>query len=196
MYSTLEGLSVFSLHGSIKAAQDGRRMTILDMGTNNATTSRGFCVLTHCNVNLLQVAQGVSPSHLILRRRQRSQAFETDFLRGCQSFTAVGEKRLGPSPAGRVAISLSATVLRQQLQKLTEGTHGDGSWVLVVKDSAPDGDASECGNAHNRYRTRRYQETGAQDGRGGRKARFVFVLQPVCHCSDRPAGVTNRLELP
>jgi hypothetical protein len=78
-------------------------MTIFGKATNNATTSRGFCVLTHCNVNLLQVAQGVSPSHLILRRRHRSQAFETDFLRGCQSFTAVGEKRLGPSPAGRVA---------------------------------------------------------------------------------------------
>lgn len=67
---------------------------------SEATTSRGFCVRTHCNVNRLHVAHGVSPSHLILRRRQRSQALETDFRRGCQSLTAVGEKVAGPSPAG------------------------------------------------------------------------------------------------
>lgn len=71
--------------------------------TNEATTSRGFCVLTHCSVNLLHVEHGVSPSHLILRRRQRSQALETDLRRGCQSLTAVGEKVAGASPAGNDA---------------------------------------------------------------------------------------------
>lgn len=75
--------------------------------TDDATTSRGFCVLTHCNEKRLQVAQGVSPSHLILRRRHLSHALDTDFLLGCQSLTAVGEKRLGPSPAGRVAARIS-----------------------------------------------------------------------------------------
>jgi hypothetical protein len=83
------------------------KMAIEVLITNNATTSRGFCVLTHCNVKRLHVAQGVSPSHLILRRRHLSQAFETDFRLGCQSFTAVGEKRAGPSPAGRVAAFVS-----------------------------------------------------------------------------------------
>jgi hypothetical protein len=73
------------------------------MGTDNATTSFGFCVLTHCIVKRLHVEQGVSPSHLIFRLRHRSQALETDFRRGFQSFTAVGEKRAGPSPAGRDA---------------------------------------------------------------------------------------------
>jgi hypothetical protein len=75
--------------------------------TDIATTSRGFCVLIHCIVKRLQVAQGVSPSHRILRRRHRSHALDTDFLRGCQSLTAVGEKRLGPSPAGRDATLVS-----------------------------------------------------------------------------------------
>jgi hypothetical protein len=104
---------MFSLHGSVEAPQGGRRMTIRGVATDNATTSRGFCVLTHCNVKRLHVAQGVSPSHLILRRRHRSQAFETDFLRGCQSLTAVGEKRLGPSPTGREAklVSICATII-------------------------------------------------------------------------------------
>jgi len=79
--------------------------------TNDATTSRGFCVLTHCNEKRLHVEHGVSPSHLILRLRQRSQAFETDFLLGCQSLIEVGEKRLGPSPAGREATSVSSCTL-------------------------------------------------------------------------------------
>jgi hypothetical protein len=82
------------------------------METDSATTSRGFCVLTHCNVKRLHVEQGVSPSHRILRRRHRSQAFETDFRLGCQSFTAVGEKRLGPSPTGRDAALVSTGPLK------------------------------------------------------------------------------------
>lgn len=71
--------------------------------TYDATNSLGFCVLTHCNENRLQVLHGVSPSQRIFRRRHRSQALETDFLRGCQSLTDVGEKRLGPSLGGREA---------------------------------------------------------------------------------------------
>ena len=72
--------------------------------TDDATTSFGFCVLTHCTAKRLHVAQGVSPSQRILRRRQRSQALETDLRLGCQSLTAVGEaKRAGPSPAGNDA---------------------------------------------------------------------------------------------
>ena len=77
------------------------------MFTHDATSSRGFCVLTHCIENLLHVAQGVSPSHRIFLRRHLSQAFETNFLRGCQSRTAVGEKRLGPSFNGKEAIVVS-----------------------------------------------------------------------------------------
>jgi hypothetical protein len=94
--------------------------------TNNATTSRGFCVLTHCNVKRLHVAQGVSPSHLILRRRHRSQAFETDFLRGAQSLTAVGEKRLGPSPAGREAEFVSTCATWAIVR-----TYSRGTWLVL-----------------------------------------------------------------
>jgi hypothetical protein len=72
----------------------------LNADTHDATISLGFCVLTHCSINLLHVAQGVSPSQRIFLLRHRSQALETDFLRGCQSRTDVGEKRFGPSEVG------------------------------------------------------------------------------------------------
>lgn len=67
---------------------------------SDATTSFGFCVLIHCSENLLHVAQGVSPSQRIFRRRQRSQALDTDLRLGCHSLTAPGEKVAGPSPSG------------------------------------------------------------------------------------------------
>lgn len=89
---------------------------------SDATTSRGFCVLTHCSVKRLHVEHGVSPSHLILRRRHRSHALDTDFRRGCQSLTAVTEKEAGASPAGNVVKGHMSS--------------------LGVEDSAPDGDDS------------------------------------------------------
>jgi hypothetical protein len=85
-------------HGSCDYA-----LTRLDASTHDATTSFGFCVLTHCIAKRLHVEQGVSPSHRIFLRRHRSQAFETDFRLGCQSLTALGEKRAGPSPEGNEA---------------------------------------------------------------------------------------------
>lgn len=122
--------------------------------TDDATTSRGFCVLTPAdgqrhhqsfteagdaqfNENLLQVAQGVSPSQRIWRvlgfaglvllecqpcsyhtflLRHRSHAFETDLRLGAQSCTAAGEKRAGLSPAGSEAIQVSmASTLLEEL---------------------------------------------------------------------------------
>lgn len=102
-------------------------------GTDDATTSLVFCERTHGMEKRLHVAQGlrvqkeesaevaagektrsdwdwetyVLPSQRIFRRRQRSQALETDFLRGCQSLTDDGEKRLGPSPEGNEAGAVS-----------------------------------------------------------------------------------------
>jgi hypothetical protein len=101
--------------------QDNRKTSDRGFMTDNATTSRGFCVLTHCNVKRLHVEQGVSPSHLILRRRHLSHAFDTDFLLGCQSLTAVGEKRLGPSPAGRDAAYLSVGGLLKYFENVLKG---------------------------------------------------------------------------
>jgi hypothetical protein len=115
----------------VEDAQHGNLENSKDMATDNATTSRGFCVLTHCNVKRLHVAHGVSPSHRILRRRHLSQAFETDFLLGCQSLTAVGEKRLGPSPTGREAALVSNGASRWSSdigRGRTEWAHG-GSWL-------------------------------------------------------------------
>jgi hypothetical protein len=107
--------------------------------TYDATISFGFCVLTHCNENRLHVAQGVSPSHRIFLRRHRSHALETDFRRGCQSLTDVGEKRLGPSFGGKVAVYDQSSLLLL-LRERTERTHG---CRVAVMDSAPDGQDSE-----------------------------------------------------
>jgi hypothetical protein len=90
------------MQGLVKAMDEAHEIVFRRV-TDDATTSRGFCVLTHCSVKRLHVEHGVSPSHRILRRRHLSQALLTDFRLGCQSLTAVGEKRLGPSPAGRDA---------------------------------------------------------------------------------------------
>ncbi|KAF1993516.1 hypothetical protein P154DRAFT_589057, partial [Amniculicola lignicola CBS 123094] len=63
-------------------------------------------------------------SHLIFRRRHLSQALGTDFRRGCQSATEVGEKLLGPSPAGNEACSFSSMSAVFERALLTEWTHG------------------------------------------------------------------------
>lgn len=96
-------LSNASLCSLRKVSYKPSRDNATPRSTYDATSSFGFCVLTHWSENRLHVAQGVSPSHRIFLRRHRSQALETDFLRGCQSLTDVGEKRLGPSFVGREA---------------------------------------------------------------------------------------------
>lgn len=100
-----------SLHGGHQQRWSSRDYAIARLaGTHDATTSRGFCVRTHGNEKRLHVAHGVSPSHRIFLLLHRSQALETDLRRGCQSLTAVGEKRLGPSPAGNEAAAVVSGV--------------------------------------------------------------------------------------
>ena len=104
VYSAFQRSLVFS-RGSVSAKSRAVATARKARGTtHDATTSLGFCDLIHCNEKRLHVEHGVSPSQRIFLRRHRSQALETDFLRGCQSFTAAGENWFGPSPAGSEAV--------------------------------------------------------------------------------------------
>jgi hypothetical protein len=115
-----------------------------DADTHDATISLGFCVLTHCSINLLHVAQGVSPSQRIFLLRHRSQALETDFLRGCQSRIVVGEKRLGPSEVGNDAGPFSMVHGGRSGEDEEEVAYSKGTWLrLAVEDSAPESVGSE-----------------------------------------------------
>jgi hypothetical protein len=53
--------------------------------TYEATISRDFCVRTHWSEKRLQVAHGVSPSHLIFLLLHRSQALLTTALSAFRS---------------------------------------------------------------------------------------------------------------
>jgi len=145
--------------------------------TDDATTSRGFCVLTHCSANRLHVAQGVSPSHRIFLLLQRSQAFDTDFLRGCHSLMADGENRAGPSPAGRDASSVSKQFIIESVKR-TERAHDLACSCLMSRISFRVVVLPRNLSAQGRQRAAMMTRNEIK-GRKGRRSRSECVLQSV-----------------